>query len=47
MRHKKSKLPYFIIGLVLLIGLCYVATRELPLKTEHVEQPLPNTFLSR
>jgi hypothetical protein len=47
MKQKKSKTIYYVFGIVLLAGLFYVATHQIPLKTEHVEQPLENDFLSK
>ena len=47
MRQKKSKLIYYIIALIVFAGLFYVATHQIPLKTEHVEQTIPNKFLAK
>jgi len=47
MRQKKSKFIYIIIAAVLLAGLFFIATQQIPLKTEHVEQPIANDFLSK
>jgi len=47
MRQKKSKFIYIIIAAVLLAGLFFITTQQIPLKTEHVEQPLANDFLSK
>jgi len=47
MRQKKSKLIYYIIGIAIIAGIFYVATHEITIKTERVEQPIPNTFLSK
>lgn len=47
MRHKKSKLIYYIPVLAVIAGLIYIATQEIPLKSEHVSQPITNDFLSK
>lgn len=47
MRQKKSKLIYYVIGFAIIAGIFYVATHEIPLRVEHVEQPLANDFLSK
>ena len=47
MKRQKSKLVYYILGAVLFVGFLLIATQEIPLKTEHVEQPLANDFLSK
>ena len=47
MRQKKTKIIYYFIGFLLLIGLFYIAAHEIPLKTEHVKQPIANDFLSK
>jgi len=47
MRQKKSKIIYYIIGITLIIGIFFVATHEINVKTERVEQTIPNNFLSK
>jgi len=47
MRQKKSKFIYFVIGIALFVGAFYIATHEIPLKTEHVVQRIDNDFLSK
>ena len=47
MRQKKSNLVYYVIGLALIVGFFYIATHEIPLKVEHVKQPIANDFLSK
>ncbi len=47
MRQKKSNL-WIYLGIIAVIGLIlFVAVHEVPLKSEHVEQPLDNTFLDK
>ena len=45
MKQKKTNILYFLIALVVLAGLAYVATHNIPLKTKHIEQPIANDFL--
>lgn len=50
MRQKKSNssaLLFYILGFAVLAGFFYIATHEIPLKTEHVETALPNDFLNK
>ena len=47
MRQKKSKLIYYIVGMAIIAGIFYIATHEITVKTERVEQQLPNAFLSK
>ena len=47
MRQKKSNAIFYVFGVVLLVGILFVVSREVSIKTEHVEQPLENTFLSK
>lgn len=47
MRQKKSKVIFYILGAVILLGVLFVASRQVPVKVEHVEQPLENTFLNK
>jgi len=47
MRQKNSNL-WLVIGVIVLIALVlFVASREVPLQQEQVEQTLDNEFLSR
>lgn len=47
MRQKKSNLWIYIV-LAAFVGLVlYVASHEAPIKQEHVEQTLDNTFLDK
>lgn len=47
MRQKKSNL-WIYLSIIAVIGLIlFVAVHEVPLKSEHVEQPLDNTFLDK
>ena len=47
MRQKKSNLIYYVIGIVVLAGVLFVASQEVPGKVEQVEQPLENSFLNK
>ena len=47
MRQKKSNLIYYAIGIVVLAGVLFVASQEVPVKVEQVEQPLENSFLNK
>lgn len=47
MRQKKSNLIYYVAGIVVIAAVLFVATREVPVKVEQVEQPLENTFLNK
>lgn len=47
MRQKKSNLIYYIVGIVVVVAVLFVATREVPVKVEQVQQPLENTFLNK
>lgn len=50
MRQKKSNssaLLFYILGFIFIVGFFYIATHEIPLKTEHVETTLPNDFLNK
>ena len=47
MRQKKSNLIYYVIGIVVLAGVLFVASPEVPAKGEQVEQPLENSFLNK
>jgi len=45
MRQKKSKFIYYLAGAAILAGLIFAAMLEFPVKTEHVEEVIPNDFL--
>lgn len=47
MRQKKSNLIYYVIGIVVLAGVLFVVSQEVPVKVEQVEQPLENSFLNK
>ena len=47
MRQKKSKAIYYIAGFIILAAILFIASREVPVKVEHVEQPLENSFLNK
>ncbi len=47
MRQKKSNFIYYVIGAVLIAAVLFVATREVPVKVEQVQQTLENTFLNK
>jgi hypothetical protein len=47
MRQKKSKLIYYAVAAFLLAGLFFIATQQIPLRTEHVSEPVANDFLSK
>ncbi len=47
MRQKKSKAIFYIAGAAVLLALLFMASREVPVNIETVEQPLENTFLNR
>lgn len=47
MRQKKSNAIFYIFGAIVLVGILFVVSREVSVKTEHVEQPLENTFLNQ
>lgn len=47
MRQKKSNLIYYIVGIAVVVAVLFVATREVPVKVEQVQQPLENTFLNK
>ena len=44
MRQKKSKTIFYVIGLIIVLAVLFVLSREVPMQIEHVEQPLPNDF---
>ena len=44
MRQKKSNAIFYVLGAVVLAGILFVVSREVSVKTEHVEQPLENNF---
>lgn len=47
MRQKKSNAIFYVLGAVVLAGILFVVSREVSVKTEHVEQPWENTFLNK
>lgn len=47
MRQKKSKAIFYVLGLILVLAVLFVVIQEVPMKVEHVEQPLENTFLNK
>ena len=48
MRQKKSKSIYYIIAAAAVLAVfLFVAMLELPVKTEHVEEVIPNDFLTK
>ena len=47
MRQKKSILIYYVIGIVVLAGVLFVDSQEVPVMVEQVEQPLENSFLNK
>lgn len=47
MRQKKQTLYFTFWAAVVLAGILFVVSREVSVKTEHVEQPLENTFLNK
>ena len=47
MRQKKSKFIYYVLGIAILAGLIFAAMLEFPVKIEHVEEVIPNNFLSK
>ena len=47
MRQKKSNAIFYILGLIVVLAVLFVVSAEVPVKVEHVEQPLQNTFLNK
>lgn len=47
MRQKKSKTLFYVLGLIVVLAIVFVMTLEVPIKVEHIEQPLENTFLNK
>ena len=45
MRQKKSKTFLPLLGILFVIAVIFIAAKEVSAPTEHVEQPLENTFL--
>lgn len=41
MKQKKSKTLFYLLVLLVIAGVVFVATREIPMTPEHVEQALP------
>ena len=46
MRQKKSKTLFYFVGLIIVLAFLFVISTEIPVKVEHVEQPIENTFLN-
>lgn len=44
MRQKKSNAIFYVLGAVALVGILFVVSREVSVKTEHVRQPLEIRF---
>lgn len=47
MRQKKSKTIFYILGLIVVLAVLFVISQEIPVKVEHIEQPLENSFLNK
>ena len=47
MRQKKSKTLFYFLGLIVVLAVVFVVTLEVPVKVEHIEQPLENSFLNK
>lgn len=47
MRQKKSKTIFYILGLIVVLAVLFVISQEIPVKVEHIEQPLENNFLNK
>ena len=47
MRQKKSNAIFYILGAVILVGVLFVLSREVSVKTETVEQSLEIAFLNK
>lgn len=47
MRQKKSKAIFYILGLIVVLAVLFVISQEIPVKIEHIEQPLENSFLNK
>ncbi|MBO5442667.1 MAG: hypothetical protein J6A33_02635 [Alphaproteobacteria bacterium] len=47
MRQKKSKAIFYVAGAAILLAILFMASREVPVSVETVEQPLENTFLNK
>ncbi len=47
MRQKKSKAIFYVLGLIVVLAVLFVISQDVPMKAEHVEQPLENTFLNK
>lgn len=45
MRQKKSKALLYVAIIIAILGIVFIATREVPVHVEHVEQPLENTLV--
>ena len=44
MRQKKSKTLFYVAGIIVVLGVFFMLSREVPMGVEHVEQPLANDF---
>lgn len=47
MRQKKSKTLFYFLGLIVVLAVLFIISQEVPVKIEHVEQPLENSFLNK
>ena len=47
MRQKKSNLIYYVIGIVVLAGVLFVASQEVPVKVEQVDVCMGRTSQPR
>lgn len=45
MRQKKSKALLYVAIVIAVFSIIFIATREVPVHIEHVEQPLENTLV--
>ncbi len=41
MKQKKSKTLFYVLALLVIVALAFLATREAPMSQEHVEESLP------
>ncbi|MFV0625924.1 MAG: hypothetical protein ACK5N8_01060 [Alphaproteobacteria bacterium] len=47
MRQKKSKKIFYILGIAILLVVGVLASRDLPINVQHIEEPLDNNFLKK
>lgn len=47
MRQKKSKVIFYIAGALIVLAILFIASREVPVSIEQVEQPLENSFINK